>query len=148
MQFVDGLDLREILKREGALSAERAVDLVGQVAGALDAAHALGLVHRDVKPGNVLVQPTEAGEHAYLCDFGLAKHITSVNSLTGERAFVGTIAYISPEQIEGADDRRAGGRLLARLRALRVPHRPGAVRARERARGRLRAHERAAPARE
>ena len=102
MQFVDGLDLREILKREGALSAERAVALVGQVAGALDAAHALGLVHRDVKPGNVLVQPTEAGEHAYLCDFGLAKHITSVNSLTGERAFVGTIAYISPEQIEGA----------------------------------------------
>ena len=102
MRFVDGLDLREILKREGPLSAERAVDLVGQIAGALDAAHALGLVHRDVKPGNVLVQQTETGEHAYLCDFGLARHLASVDSLTGERAFVGTIAYISPEQIEGA----------------------------------------------
>jgi serine/threonine-protein kinase len=102
MSYVDGLDLREILKREGPLSSERTVDLVSQVASALDAAHALGLVHRDVKPGNVLVRSTEAGEHAYLCDFGLAKHVSSVNSLTGERAFVGTIAYISPEQIEGA----------------------------------------------
>ncbi len=102
MRFIDGLDLREILKRDGSLSPERAVDLAGQVAGALDAAHARGLVHRDVKPGNVLIEPTDAGEHAYLCDFGLAKHISSVNSLTGDRAFVGTIAYISPEQIEGA----------------------------------------------
>ncbi len=88
--------------REGPLPADRAVDLVGQVARALDAAHALGLVHRDVKPGNVLVTSTDTADHAYLCDFGLAKHVSSVNSLTGERAFVGTIAYISPEQIEGA----------------------------------------------
>jgi serine/threonine protein kinase len=102
MRYVDGLDLRETLKREGPLPAERAVDLVGQVASALDAAHALGLVHRDVKPGNVLLTSTDTGEHAYLCDFGLAKHLSSVNSLTGERAFVGTIAYIAPEQIEGA----------------------------------------------
>ena len=148
MRFVDGLDLREILKREGPLSPERAVDLIGQVAGALDAAHALGLVHRDVKPGNVLVLPTDAGEHAYLCDFGLAKHVSSVNSLTGDRALVGTIAYISPEQIEGgAIDARADVYSLG-LHALRVPHGPGAVRARERDRGRLRAHARAAPARE
>ncbi len=101
MGYVDGLDLREILRREGPLEPDRAVRLVGQVAAALDAAHALGLVHRDVKPGNVLVRSSETGEDAYLCDFGLAKHISSVNSLTGERAFVGTIAYISPEQIEG-----------------------------------------------
>ena len=101
MRYVDGLDLREMLRREGALGDARAVALVGQVASALDAAHALGLVHRDVKPGNVLVATTDAGEHAYLCDFGLAKHLSSANSLTGERAFVGTIAYISPEQIEG-----------------------------------------------
>ena len=108
MRFVDGLDLREVLKREGPLTPERAVDLIGQVASALDAAHALGLVHRDVKPGNVLVLTTDAGEHAYLCDFGLAKHVSSVNSLTGGRALVGTIAYISPEQIEGgAIDARA-----------------------------------------
>jgi ABC-type transport system substrate-binding protein/tRNA A-37 threonylcarbamoyl transferase component Bud32 len=101
MVHVDGLDLREILRREGPLAAERAVDLIAQVASALDAAHGRGLVHRDVKPGNVLVGATEAGEHAYLCDFGLAKHISSVSSLTGDRNLVGTIAYISPEQIEG-----------------------------------------------
>ena len=100
MVYVDGLDLREILRREGPLAPERAVDLIAQVAAALDAAHARGLVHRDVKPGNVLVRATE-GEHAYLCDFGLAKHISSVSSLTGDRNLVGTIAYISPEQIEG-----------------------------------------------
>jgi serine/threonine-protein kinase len=108
MRFIDGLDLRAILKREGPLMPERAVELIRQVASALDAAHALGLVHRDVKPGNVLVLSTDAGERAYLCDFGLAKHVASVESLTGERAFVGTIAYISPEQIEGeAVDGRA-----------------------------------------
>ena len=102
MRFVDGLDLREILKREGPLKADRAVDLVAQIASALDSAHARGLVHRDVKPGNVLIHQTETGEHAYLCDFGLARHLASVDSLTGERALVGTIAYISPEQIQGA----------------------------------------------
>jgi ABC-type transport system substrate-binding protein/tRNA A-37 threonylcarbamoyl transferase component Bud32 len=101
MVYVDGLDLREILRREGPLAPERAVELIAQVAAALDAAHGHGLVHRDVKPGNVLVRATEAGEHAYLCDFGLAKHISSVSSLTGDRNLVGTIAYISPEQIEG-----------------------------------------------
>ena len=108
MAYIDGPDLREILKREGPLAPERAVGLVAQVASALDAAHARGLVHRDVKPGNVLVTTTEAGEHADLCDFGLAKHISSVTSLTGDRSLVGTIAYISPEQIEGsAIDARA-----------------------------------------
>ena len=108
MAYIDGLDLREILRREGPLAPERAVGLIAQVAAALDAAHARGLIHRDVKPGNVLVARTEAGEHAYLCDFGLAKHISSVTSLTGDRNLVGTIAYISPEQIEGsAIDARA-----------------------------------------
>ena len=148
MAYIDGHDLREILRREGPLAPERAVDLIGQVAGALDAAHARGLVHRDVKPGNVLVAATDAGEHAYLCDFGLAKHISSVTSLTGERNLVGTIAYISPEQIEGGTiDGRADVYSLG-LHALRVPHRRGAVHARERARGRLRPHARAAAARQ
>ncbi len=73
-----------------------------QVGSALDAAHARGLVHRDVKPANILMakQPG-GGEHAYLCDFGLAKHASTVSSLTGDRAIVGTVDYVAPEQIEG-----------------------------------------------
>jgi ABC-type transport system substrate-binding protein/tRNA A-37 threonylcarbamoyl transferase component Bud32 len=101
MVYVDGVDLRELLRRERRLDPRRTVDLVAQVADALDAAHAAGLVHRDVKPGNILVASKDDGEHAYLCDFGLARHVSSVSSLTGERGFVGTIDYVPPEQIEG-----------------------------------------------
>jgi predicted Ser/Thr protein kinase len=101
MAYVEGSDLRELLRREGRLVPKRALDLLEQVAGALDAAHAAGLVHRDVKPGNILVTAGRDGEHAYLCDFGLARHVSSVSSLTGERGFVGTIDYVPPEQIEG-----------------------------------------------
>jgi predicted Ser/Thr protein kinase len=98
MAYVEGSDLRELLRREGRLEPERTIGLVEQVAGALDAAHAQGLVHRDVKPGNILVT---SGDHADICDFGLARHVSSVSSLTGERGFVGTIDYVPPEQIEG-----------------------------------------------
>ncbi len=101
MAYVDGADLRELLRRKRILAPDRALDLLGQVAGALDAAHANGLVHRDVKPGNILVKAGPEGERAYVCDFGLARHVSSVSSLTGERGFVGTIDYVSPEQIEG-----------------------------------------------
>jgi serine/threonine-protein kinase len=101
MAFIDGPDLRELLRQNGPLEPERAVRFVGQVADALDAAHAAGLVHRDVKPGNILVASTQEGERALICDFGLARHVSSVSSLTGERGFVGTIDYVSPEQIEG-----------------------------------------------
>src|SRR5207237_6414203 len=95
-------DLREILRRDGRLDAARTVTLVAQVARALDEAHRAGLVHRDVKPGNILVASRPDGEHAYICDFGLARHVSSVSSLTGERGFVGTIDYVPPEQIQGA----------------------------------------------
>jgi hypothetical protein len=101
MQYIDGEDLRDLLRREGRLEPERAIGLVGQVADALDAAHRAGLVHRDVKPGNILVESGSDGEHAYICDFGLARHVSSVSSLTGDRGFVGTIDYVPPEQIEG-----------------------------------------------
>jgi serine/threonine-protein kinase len=102
MAYVDGFDLRELLDSQGRLEPERALGLVSQVAAALDAAHAAGLVHRDVKPRNILVATPAGGEHAYLCDFGLARHVSSVSSLTGDRGFVGTIDYVPPEQIEGS----------------------------------------------
>lgn len=101
MSYVEGVDLRALLKRDGRLEPDRAVRLVSQVADALDAAHAAGLVHRDVKPGNIVVAGEPPNERAYVCDFGLARHVASVDSLTGDRAFVGTIDYVAPEQIAG-----------------------------------------------
>jgi serine/threonine-protein kinase len=97
MRFVDGGDLGELIDRDGRLEPDRALDIVGQVAGALDAAHGRGLIHRDVKPGNILV----SGERIYLSDFGLAKHASTVNSLSRDSPFSGTIDYMAPEQIQG-----------------------------------------------
>lgn len=108
MEYVEGADLREILRREGSLQPSRALMLVGQTADALDAAHAAGIVHRDVKPGNILVSERDGEERALVCDFGLARHVTSVSSLTTDRGFVGTIDYVPPEQITGDPiDKRA-----------------------------------------
>jgi len=108
MEYVEGSNLREILRTDAPLDVERALDLVAQVADALDAAHRAGLVHRDVKPANVLVTGSHGDERALVCDFGLARHVSSVTSLTTDRGFVGTIDYVPPEQIEGGTiDRRA-----------------------------------------
>ena len=101
MEYVEGRDLRDVLRDEGPLDPSRAVDLVGQAAEASTPRTRRGCVHRDVKPGNLLVSRREGAEHVYVCDFGLARHVSSVSSLTGDRGFVGTIDYVPPEQIAG-----------------------------------------------
>ena len=101
MRFVDGTDLRALFAQEGRLEPGRAATIVDQVAQALDAAHAHGLVHRDVKPANILIQATAAREHVYLTDFGITRHIDGSHGLTGTGAFLGTIDYVAPEQARG-----------------------------------------------
>jgi hypothetical protein len=102
MRYVSGGDLRSVMHREGPLPAERAAFLLSPVASALDAAHAAGLVHRDVKPANVLVDMSPGRpDHPYLSDFGLAKGAASVAGLTGTGQFLGTPDYAAPEQISG-----------------------------------------------
>ena len=101
MDLIDGTDLRKLLNREGKLAPERAVDLVSQTASALDAAHSKGLVHRDVKPGNILIEQRAEGEHVFLTDFGLTKRIEATSGITATGAFVGTLDYVAPEQIKG-----------------------------------------------
>ncbi len=103
MDLVDGPDLRKMLIADGTLPADRAIGIVGQVASALDVAHSRGLVHRDIKPGNILVE-RDSGDRAYLTDFGLAKRFdqaTEAGALTRTGAFVGTLDYVAPEQIRG-----------------------------------------------
>jgi Protein kinase domain len=102
MRYVVGTDLKALLRAEGALAPDRAFLLVGQVANALDAAHELGLVHRDVKPSNVLITGRPGREHCYLADFGLST-TASDRSLTDARHIVGTIDYVAPEQIRGVE---------------------------------------------
>jgi YVTN family beta-propeller protein len=103
MRHVDGIDLAALLARDGALAPEQALAIAGQVAGALDAAHTRGLVHRDVKPGNVLLAVEDgAVAHAYLADFGLTRRVGGgVRGLTVSGQVLGTIDYVAPEQVEG-----------------------------------------------
>jgi serine/threonine-protein kinase len=98
MRYVEGTDLGKLLKAEGRVEARRAANILAQVAEALDAAHARGLVHRDVKPGNILIA---AGDRTYLTDFGLTKHAESASGLTKTGTWVGTVDYVAPEQIRG-----------------------------------------------
>jgi serine/threonine protein kinase len=97
MRYIDGSDLGTLLDRQGALDPAQAVAIAAQVGSALDAAHERRIVHRDVKPGNVLLDD----RGAYLGDFGLTKRVTSETRLTAHGQFVGTIDYMPPEQIQG-----------------------------------------------
>ena len=101
MDLIDGADLRVLLNREDVLDPARAARIVGAVSEALDVAHAAGLVHRDVKPGNVLIEGSGDSERVYLTDFGLARHVEATSGVTATGAFVGTLDYVAPEQIRG-----------------------------------------------
>jgi serine/threonine protein kinase len=98
MRYVSGPSLQTLLRARGTVSAAEALRLAEQIGGALDAAHEAGLVHRDVKPANILL--SESLEQAYLCDFGLAKQ-TSEHGMTETGSFLGTVDYCAPEQVEG-----------------------------------------------
>jgi len=102
MDYITGTDLREVLVKHGAMEPTRVVDLLDQFASALDAAHSRGLVHRDVKPANILITVKDGEEHSYLTDFGLAKKYDTASGLTAKGAVVGTVDYMSPEQITGS----------------------------------------------
>jgi serine/threonine protein kinase len=102
MRYIRGKDLQLLISAAGPLSPDRAAALIAQVAQGLDAVHAAGLVHRDVKPANVIVAQEEAGEDgpAYLTDFGLAKAFASTAGVTATGEVIGTLDYMAPEQIE------------------------------------------------
>jgi YVTN family beta-propeller protein len=129
MRHVDGIDLAALLARDGPMAPEQALGITGQVAGALDAAHARGLVHRDVKPANILLAVEEGAiTHAYLADFGLTKRVGGVRGLTVSGQVLGTIDYVAPEQVQGgpvdgrADQYALGGVLFECLTGV-VPFR-------------------------
>jgi len=117
MRYVAGQDVHSLVHREGRLPVARALGIVGQVAAALDAAHACGLVHRDVKPANMLlggVADTGRADHVYLSDFGISKQLNATSNLTMTGQVLGTLNYLAPEQIEGRQvDGRSDGYALA-----------------------------------
>jgi serine/threonine protein kinase len=126
MRYVAGSDLGRRVVREGRLPPEQAVRLIAQVGNGLDAIHAAGLVHRDVKPANVLLSGEQGAEHAYITDFGVARNVATQSGLTQTGRFVGTLDYVAPEQISGGEsdarvDVYALGCLLYKLLVGEVP---------------------------
>ena len=108
MRYIEGTDLRSLLAEEGRLEPSRAVRIVAQVAAALTEAHRHGLVHRDVKPGNVLIATRDGDEYAFLTDFGITMDRVGTANLTQTGFAVGTADYMAPEQAQGVDvDSRA-----------------------------------------
>ena len=104
MRYVEGTDLRGLLRTDGPLDLQRAVSIISQAASALAATHQRGLIHRDVKPANMLLVPRtsqDGADHVYLSDFGLAKNLGSLSGLTKTGQFMGTVGYVAPEQIRG-----------------------------------------------
>ena len=99
-RWVDGTELGTLVRSEGPLEPARAARIAAQIASALEVAHEKGLVHRDVKPSNVLVT---SEDHVYLTDFGLTKRADSASGFTGAQQMLGTIDYVAPEQIEGGE---------------------------------------------
>jgi CHASE2 domain-containing sensor protein len=113
MRLVDGIDLARLVARSGPLPAKAAADIVVQAAGALEAAHGRDLVHRDVKPGNLLIGADDP-THVYLTDFGLARHLGQDTNLTHPDGWVGTLDFVAPEQLRNHSvDRRADVYALA-----------------------------------
>jgi len=126
MRYVPGSDLGRRIDRGGRLDPARAVALIAQVGNGLDAIHAAGLVHRDVKPANVLLSGDPGAEHAYITDFGVARNVATQSGLTQTGRFVGTLDYVAPEQISGEPidarvDVYALGCLLFKLLTGEVP---------------------------
>jgi serine/threonine protein kinase len=126
MRFVSGSDLGRRVAREGRLDPATAVALIAQIGNGLDAIHAAGLIHRDVKPANVLLSGGEGSEHAYITDFGVARNVATQSGLTQTGRFVGTLDYVAPEQISGGQidarvDVYALGCLLYKLLVGEVP---------------------------
>ena len=127
MDLVDGTNLSDVVARTGRLDPHRAVDLLVQICSALDAAHRKGLVHRDVKPANVLMKVEDGEERAFLTDFGLAKRFDAPTALTVKGAVVGTVDYMPPEQITGnhtdaRSDIYAVGCVLFQMLTGKVPY--------------------------
>src|SRR5688572_24436846 len=130
MRYVRSMDLKGLIDQRERLDPERAVNIIAQTASALDAAHEQNLVHRDVKPANILIAlgaGPEGTDHVYLSDFGLTKHTESQSGLTKTGHFMGTLDYVAPEQIsgksvDGRTDQYALGCVLYQSLTGKVPY--------------------------